>query len=145
MNKMKPSSSNSDDTMYQVEKILDRREVRKRKLVYLIKWEGYSDYHNSWEPAKNICPVMVAEFERSLQSASKNSNNDDLKEMQDIILGATTDDNDHLMFLIKWKGDDNAELVSAKEANMRIPQTVIAFYEEHIKWITLDEKANGNE
>ena len=65
------------------------------------------------------------------------------------IVGAT-DSSGELMFLIKvvnnsscfwdndvlqWKGSDEADLVPAKEANTRIPQTVIKVILFNLVWI----------
>ena len=51
------SSSLSDDE-YRVEQILDYRlNSENLRIEYLIKWEGYSSEHNSWEPKENCnCP-----------------------------------------------------------------------------------------
>ena len=38
---------------FEVEEILDSR-VRYRRVQYLIKWVGYSDAENTWEPARNV-------------------------------------------------------------------------------------------
>jgi Chromo (CHRromatin Organisation MOdifier) domain len=40
---------------YEVEQVLDSTQVgRKKQLQYLLKWKGYSEAHNSWEPADQV-------------------------------------------------------------------------------------------
>jgi hypothetical protein len=42
-----------DDEYFKVETILDHK-IRKSDLFVLVKWEGYSSKHNSWEPCRNL-------------------------------------------------------------------------------------------
>ncbi|KAK9395609.1 chromobox protein 1 like [Crotalus adamanteus] len=154
-----------EEEEYVVEKVLDRRVV-KGKVEYLLKWKGFSDEDNTWEPEENLdCPDLIAEFLQSQKTAHESDKSEGSKRKTDSdsedrgeesrpkkkreeaekprgfargfeperIIGAT-DSSGELMFLMKWKNSDEADLVPAKEANIKCPQVVISFYEERLTW-----------
>ncbi|XP_030626122.1 transcription factor NF-E2 45 kDa subunit [Chanos chanos] len=167
-------ASSSDEEEYVVEKVLDRRVVKGR-VEYFLKWKGFSDKHNTWEPEKNLdCPELIAEFMKTYKKSSSSSGGSSTPSSgakpsstsssgarpkdstnkkrhseeeeeeggskgferglePEKIIGATDSCGD-LMFLMKWKDSDEADLVLAKEANHKCPQIVIAFYEERLTW-----------
>ncbi|RWS28366.1 X-linked retinitis pigmentosa GTPase regulator-like protein, partial [Leptotrombidium deliense] len=50
---------------YKVEEILDKRFNHQGKAEYFLKWEGYDESHNTWEPEENLeCESLLAEFEQ---------------------------------------------------------------------------------
>ena len=50
---------------YTVEKIVDER-TRDGRHEYFLKWKGYSDLENTWEPAENLdCHELLEEFTNS--------------------------------------------------------------------------------
>jgi len=192
---------------YSVETILDKR-IRNGKVEYLLKWYGYSDLENTWEPAKNLyCEDLIIDFEEKLKQEKKKTqlessrnctlssstitscvssdagpskeskrscptkikaeeydisdktdeienainfndeqnsvsedmiNDDDQNEaptekIPEKIIGATNA-KDHLMFILKYKGIDECDLIPSTEANLMCPQIVIQFYENRLTW-----------
>jgi len=157
---------------YSVEKVIDKR-TSKGKVEYLLKWKGYGDEDNTWEPAENLdCEDLIEAFERKRTAekakkkdidikrksvsgtpggadAKKKKSDDDRPKGFDRgldperIIGAT-DSSGELMFLVKWKGSDEADLVPSKLANVKCPQTVIKFYEERLTWHTSNQDDGDN-
>ncbi|XP_062894875.1 chromobox protein homolog 5-like [Mobula hypostoma] len=158
--------SSDDEEEYVVERVLDRRVVRGR-VEFLLKWKGFSEADNTWEPEKNLdCPELIGEFLKTYSKGKENGAGSQdrpdkrksaiingieelrtkkRKENEDCVRGfdrglepekiiGATDSCGELMFLMKWKDSDEADLVLAKEANVKCPQIVIAFYEERLTW-----------
>jgi hypothetical protein len=53
---------------YQVEEIIRKRYNRKKKRYeYRVKWKGYDNTHNTWEPREHLsnAPDLLDEFEKS--------------------------------------------------------------------------------
>lgn len=209
---------------------MDKR-TKLGKTEYFLKWNGYTDEENTWEPEENLdCEELIKEFELQFKRREKElrkkkekperarkrtlsnstiasgassdagpskerrkvsppkpkekstekevhengvDKSDDYetiddeeeeeveerkedKDMNDSeataasphagkipekIIGAT-DSSGHLMFLLKWKGIEEADLIAAKDANTMCPQIVIKFYEERLTWHSPDNK-NG--
>lgn len=219
------SEAEEQEEEYSVEKILDKR-TRNGKVEYFLKWNGYSDTDNTWEPEENLdCEELIKDFEdklmkqekkkgqpersrkRTLSNSTvtsctsseagpgpskekrkssppkkqteksdkldKSDKSDKSDEVEDVtnvdgeqngvsedvandveenepppvvkvaekIIGAT-DSSGQLMFLLKWQGFEEADLIPAKEANLMCPQIVIQFYEERLTWHSPDNK-NG--
>ncbi|XWS42788.1 hypothetical protein CRYUN_Cryun16bG0044500 [Craigia yunnanensis] len=58
-----------DDGFFEIEAIR-RKRVRKGQLQYLIKWRGWPENANTWEPLENLesCSDVIDAFEESLWS-----------------------------------------------------------------------------
>ena len=128
---------------YEVETILDKR-MRKGKVEYLVKWKGWDlPEHNTWQTVADLnCDEIMEDYERKHPDSVKEKppKKPDVRPKgfargltpEKII--AITNDPGEAYFLIKWKGSDEADLVPTKEANIKIPQIVIKFYEERVIW-----------
>ena len=61
------------EEQYEVEEILDSRYFR-RQFQYYVKWEGFTQAHNTWEPAAALekdAPLRVAEFHKKHPNAAR--------------------------------------------------------------------------
>jgi len=153
--------NSADGDEFIVEKIEDKR-IKNGKVEYYLKWKNYPKSSNTWEPVENLeCPDLIEAFEEAQKKEGKDGTKKrattgpggDAKKKKLAeadttddkpcgfdrglepakIIGAT-DASGELMFLMKWKGSDEADLVPAKQANVKCPQVVIQFYEDRLTW-----------
>ncbi|CAH1638682.1 unnamed protein product [Spodoptera littoralis] len=60
--KKKSEKKNMTEEEYEVEKIVDSRRI-KGKMIYLIRWKGYSADNDTWEPENTIyCPELIKKY-----------------------------------------------------------------------------------
>uniref|UniRef100_A0A8C6NMK6 Chromobox homolog 3a (HP1 gamma homolog, Drosophila) n=1 Tax=Nothobranchius furzeri TaxID=105023 RepID=A0A8C6NMK6_NOTFU len=159
----KETETQEEPEEFVVEKVLDQRIVNG-KVEFYLKWKGFTEADNTWEPEDNLdCPELIQAFLDSQKNikekpaaVKRKASTDDAEEepkKKDVpdkprgfarnleperIIGAT-DSSGELMFLMKWKESDEADLVPAREANTRCPQVVISFYEERLTWHSCPE------
>uniref|UniRef100_A0A3Q3F0U4 Chromobox homolog 3b n=1 Tax=Labrus bergylta TaxID=56723 RepID=A0A3Q3F0U4_9LABR len=135
-----------------VEKII-RRRIFNGRVEYFLKWKGFTDAENTWEPEDNLdCPELIEHF---LNTHFSEENEEDKRRKFDVLeqndeqsdtptnlstylepecIIGSTDRQGELMFLVKWKNCDEVALLPAREASARCPQVVIDFYERKLTW-----------
>lgn len=153
-----------EEEEYVVDKILDRRVRNGKVEYYLAWKGYGPDENTWEPKENLDCPDLIKEFEEKLKARKTESKKRKAKEpstgdtsstpppptkkhpeednrprgfdrglQAERIIGAT-DSTGELMFLVKWKGSDEADLVPARQANTKCPQVVIQFYEERLSW-----------
>jgi hypothetical protein len=72
-NAQPPPIEDFSEDEWEVKEVLAKRETKKKGVEYLIKWLGYDDAENSWEPAEYAqrAPDLVKRFEEQEQRRSR--------------------------------------------------------------------------
>ncbi|KAJ1350576.1 hypothetical protein KIN20_006399 [Parelaphostrongylus tenuis] len=67
-----PAGENLSEEVYEVERILDHEDTDEG-LFYLVRWKGFGEADDSWEPAENLslAAKAISEYERSRKVPSK--------------------------------------------------------------------------
>ena len=56
----------SDEENYEVEDIVNHRH-KKGKVEYLIRWKGYTEKDDTWEPEENLdCPDKITAYNKKV-------------------------------------------------------------------------------
>lgn len=57
--------------MYEVEKIVEHRELGPERFLYLVKWKGFDDTQCTWEPLENLTGCIEVVYQYKLKHMSK--------------------------------------------------------------------------
>ncbi|GLV36753.1 Heterochromatin Protein 1b [Carabus blaptoides fortunei] len=114
----KRTKEDETDDVYDVEVVLDRKII-DGVTFYLLKWIGYSDEYNTWEPEENLhCKGLIEDYLRR----------------PDKILGATEHNGD-LAFIVRTKSR-KTDLLASVMAYKQCPAMVLEFFENRLFWNT---------
>ncbi|XP_030765551.1 chromobox protein homolog 1-like [Sitophilus oryzae] len=124
-----PLGEDGEDAEYEVEAILDEKMIRGVR-HFLIRWKGYTDESDTWEPEKTLdCADLIKEYTKrqkkeAKKKKSKKSGDSSATwdENEDFEVGRILDVYFHKDgkrdFLVSWKGYPPAQNSWEPEENM---------------------------
>merc|ERR1712039_837958 len=124
-----------EEEEYTVEKVIDKRIGKNGKIEYLLKWKGYGDEDNTWEPKENLdCEDLMKAFEdkRKAEQAKKKAAGE--KRKSGVLDGKKkkSDDDRPRGF---DRGLDPERIIGATDSSGEL-MFLIKFYEERLTWHT---------
>jgi chromobox protein 1 len=129
-----------------VKTILNKR-IQHGKVEYLLKWKGFDDSENSWEPVENLdCEDLIKNYENKIKITrkrkSKKSNSIDSKSSDE----SDNDNTEHqkvaekvvnvqnvngqIIYCIKFKEIKEPVMIKSKKARLLYPQLILKHYDK---------------
>lgn len=101
------------DAEYIAEKILQKKQSKTGKWMYLVKWQGYGPKNNSWEPRSSLEHLKVfqafeAEQKKMKQEEEQSDEEDDKEYTVEQVLDKRVDEDGDVEYLVKWKDYDES-------------------------------------
>ncbi|ODM95307.1 Chromobox protein 5 [Orchesella cincta] len=129
-----------------VQKILDKKTM-KRKVHYLVKWQGYPASQNTWELQETLrtdVPDLVNEFESKTKKGAATSESEPVRrgrgrprvepvEETVRVVDADRDSEDESLYYVIDRRGVKTRL-SAEEARTNYPLALIDFYEQIVEF-----------
>ena len=110
-----PVVIDEEQDIWEVDKLLAQRK-RGNRIRYLVKWKGFLDEDNSWEPPQNISDDLLDSFDIAYTSNRGNY-------LGVTILGSRRGRRGSVQYLLKWQGRPDSE--SSWESEATISPSVI--------------------
>ena len=89
--KSKKARKAIEEEVYSVERIINKK-ITNNKVYYYLKWHGYPESENTWEPEENLnCPNLIKEFEANFLAEQPAEAKSESKSTEDIPQGSSSD------------------------------------------------------
>ena len=143
---------------FTVEAIVGKRK-RNNRVEYCVKWHGFDDTDNTWEPIDNLnCNELIAEFEQNkttpttarqraqrqrkttpatpttTTTTSAKKGDGFARGLKPKKVVGVTQEAGQLYYSVEWVGQKEAELVASKVARVKCPQLVIQFLQSKLRF-----------
>ena len=133
---------------YEVEKIVNKKRNLNGVILYEVKWLGYPEDQNTWEPLSHLTKVkkMIAEFEKikgkEIDEEWKKGKLDFDKPKK--IIGIQLNNN-KLLLKIRWKKrfkkmQPKDTFIEYNEIKNKYPHKLLKFFEKNIRLIGVKDK-----